>query len=91
MGAPQTIGKLAYYPLSGYVAQTVLVRSEADVLYYRDGARNTDVPLTSFVAGQTFSAPFRPCAEEGTPEQAKEDYQGRPGILLRRSRSGIGF
>ena len=79
VGAPQTIDKQAYYPLSGYVAQTVLVRSEAGVLYYRDGARNTDVPLTSFVAGQSFSAPLRQCAEEGTPEQAKDDYQGPAG------------
>jgi len=70
VGAPEVTNGTAYYPLTGYVTQTVWVRTGEDrSLHYRDKVSGLDAPLTLFTPGQTFDAPLRVCAQQGTPEK----------------------
>jgi hypothetical protein len=81
VGTPALIGGNVYHRLTGYVAEPLWVRFNADTLLYRDEERNQDLPLTLFasVGGPWFHAPFRGCEQEGQVSERRVGYTGPAG------------
>ena len=80
VGSTAVVDGTSYYWLTGYTAEPVLVRTGDDgTLYARAAQGKQELPLTVFGNGESFDAPFRQCAEQGTVEISKAPYQGPAG------------
>jgi hypothetical protein len=81
VGTPTLVDGEVWYSLNGYAQQRVLARYEGDRLMYLDEDTARPALFTSFLPGESWTAPLRQCRESGEAQAERVKVQSPTGPI----------